>query len=184
MSEVATRKPSQFKSNYKAMRITARHGHKVYHPVTGSELRDQEVKELTADFAVHRGEYSVIDPTTGKEETFADIAGYFYDLDSDAEAKGWTDDEKEMMREHLIFKASELPDMCQIYEHPATLAPWPTYDSTHHNKIPVLAVELGLVGEALAYERENKNRDTVIAALLEKAALPPAVDETEELTAV
>jgi len=48
--------------------------------------------------------------------------------------------------------------------------PWPSYDTTHHNKIASLASELGLVNEALAYEQENKQRASVIEQL--EAALP------------
>ena|SRR5690242_12277583 len=48
--------------------------------------------------------------------------------------------------------------------------PWPSYDTTHHNKIAALASELGLVSEALAYEQENKQRASVIEQL--EAAVP------------
>ena len=44
-------------------------------------------------------------------------------------------------------------------------APWPTYDSMHHNKIGPTAHDLGLVAEALRYERATKNREAVIKAL-------------------
>lgn len=53
--------------------------------------------------------------------------------------------------------------------------PWPSYDSTHHNKTASLAAELGLVAEALAYERENKNRTSVIEQL--EAVLPTETGE-------
>jgi hypothetical protein len=46
--------------------------------------------------------------------------------------------------------------------------PWPTYNETHHNKIPVLAEELGCIDQVLAYERENKNRASVVAAVEER----------------
>lgn len=44
-------------------------------------------------------------------------------------------------------------------------APWSTYDKTHHAKIAKLALELGVVGEALAYEESTKNRSSVISEL-------------------
>ena len=57
--------------------------------------------------------------------------------------------------------------------------PWASYDETHHFKIPGLAVELGLVAEALAYEQATKNREGVVKALEDK--LPAAEDVTGEV---
>ena len=186
---MSTKAPSQFRSNYKAMVIVARHGHDILHPVTGTKI--DEVKRLSAEFGVHRGEYSVVDPASGREQVFADIAGYFYDLDVDAETKGWSDDEKEAMRQRLVVSTVETPDFCQAYERPAPMVPWPTYDTTAAGKIPILAGELGLVHEAIEYERANQNRDAVIASLEKVASGKPKVEENpadpglvEELTAV
>jgi hypothetical protein len=50
-------------------------------------------------------------------------------------------------------------------------APWQTYDQTAPNRVVALAVELGLVPEALRYERENAERDEILAALT--AAMVP-----------
>jgi len=169
--------PSQFKSNYKAMVIRARKGHKVYNPVNGAEMYDQEVKELCAEFGVHRGEFRALDEF-GVEHTFGDICGFFYDLDADAEAKGWSADEKEIMRAHLIRKAESNPDFCQVYEPTPAERPWPAYDDAHHFSIPKLAIELGLAEQTLAYEQQNKNRDSIVEAL-QKALVPE-----EELAAV
>ena len=49
---MSTKAPSQFRSNYKAMVIVARHGHDILHPVTGTKI--DEVKRLSAEFGVHR----------------------------------------------------------------------------------------------------------------------------------
>lgn len=179
---MSQKKPSQFRSNYRAMRITARHGHKVYHPVTGTEIRDQEVKELTAEFGVHRGEYKVTDDDGNELGTYADIAGNFYDLDVDAEAKGWSAEEKEAMREHLIRKSVELPDFCQIHSIPAAPAPWPSYDDVPAENVGLLAIDLGLAEGALAYERENLNRPEV-RTVLEVHIQGSVPAEAEELTA-
>jgi len=44
--------------------------------------------------------------------------------------------------------------------------PWPSYDGTHHSKVVALALELGLVNEALAYELvRDKPRLSVIEQL-------------------
>lgn len=161
------------------MVITVRHGHKVYHPATGVEIVDQELKPLRAEFGIHGGEYTTIDPETGEERIQADIRGYFYDLDADAAAKGWSDDEKEAVRGYLIRKAETNPNYVQIYETPKASKPWPTYDEVHHAKVASLAIDLGLVEPALYYEQENKNRQTIVAEL-RKALFANA---EEELTA-
>ena len=168
--------PSQFKSNFKSFQAIARHGHTIYHPVTGTKTG--EVKPLIAEFGIHSGEYTVEDPVTGATSTFADIRGFFYDLDEDAQKKGWTDDEKEAVRARLLRLSEEWPEAVQVHHAPQAAAPWPTYDSTHHSKIAILAGELGLVHETLAYERANKDRPAVIADL-EKLIVVPE----EELTA-
>lgn len=172
--------PSQFKSKFKAFQAICRHGRIEYHPVTGTPIG--EIKPLIADFAIHGGEYNVIDPETGAMNTFADIRGHFYDLDVDAEQKGWTDDEKEAVRRRLLVLAEKWPEAVQVHSAPKAQIPWPTYDSVHHSKVASLAADLGLVGEALAFERENKARPSVIAEL-EKAAAA-AEPSVEELAAV
>lgn len=172
-----TAQPSQFSSTKKAMVIVARHGHDILHPVTGTKI--DEVKRLAAEFGVHRGEYLWENPETGEQETHADIAGFFYDLDADALAKGWSDDEKEAMRRRLIEAAQNTPDFCRIHSSTPAAAPWPRYDSTHHFKIPGLAAELGLVEQALIYEQQTKNRDGVVKALQERLGSVPEPTEPD-----
>lgn len=102
---------------------------------------------------------------------FADLRGGAFSLDDAADAYDWTDEEKEWAARQLI-RRSENPAFndFKLYEPPTPSAPWPTYDDTHHNKIAVLADELGLVVEAVHYERANKNRQSVIDQLNEKLA--------------
>lgn len=52
-----------------------------------------------------------------------------------------------------------------VVEEVKAQKPWPKYDDVHHTKVAALAAELGCAAEALAYERENKNRPTVIEQL-------------------
>jgi hypothetical protein len=74
------------------------------------------------------------------------------------------DSDREAAEQMLLTSTSNGPDYFPVEEVKATI-PWPSYGDTHHNKIAVLAAELGLVDAALAYERENKNRESVIASL-------------------
>lgn len=157
--------PSLFRSRYAAYRVKIRSAQKHYHPATGVLIRD--TPEMVAEFAQHNGEFKYQDEN-GMERTGADIRGHFYDLDADAFEKGWTDEEKDLARTVLLRVCDRFPGDMWVHETPKVAAPWPTYDETHHNKIPVLAVELGLLDESLEYERQNKNRDSVVAALEEK----------------
>lgn len=66
-----------------------------------------------------------------------------------------------------------------VADRPKLKAPWPTYDTVHAAKIAAKVAEDGYdVAEVIAYERENKNRPTVIEAL---EALAPTPEPEEEL---
>lgn len=170
--------PSQFKSNFKAFQAIVRHGYPIIHPVTGTKTG--EVKQLMAEFGIHSGEYTVEDPITGQTSTFADIRGFFYDLDEDAKRKNWTEEEKEAVRSRLLALAEEWPEAVQVHSRIPQAKPWPTYDLVAEENVALLARDLGLAQEALAYEQENDARPAVIAALQDAVKDPV---ESEELTA-
>jgi hypothetical protein len=96
-----------------------------------------------------------------------------YDTDIEKNANGWDDETAAKVEAYILNMPNYGQDFTQV-EKVAGLAskPWPSYDDTHHFKIPVLAAELGLLEEALAYEVANKNRESVISGLEEKIALP------------
>lgn len=135
--------------------------------VTPTGVVYDEIRELLAEFAIHGAEYSYT-TADGFTERASDIRGHFFDLDAQAEQKGWDDDEKEIVARHLLrVICPTQPEFCQLHTEAPAGKPWPTYDSTHHNQIPTLAETLGLVAEALTYERQNKNRESVIVKLNE-----------------
>jgi hypothetical protein len=71
-----------------------------------------------------------------------------------------------MVERHLLRKCEETPLFISLHSEPKAEAPWPTYDTlTNYLKIATLADELGLIDQALVYERQNKNREGVIAEL-------------------
>lgn len=135
-----------------------------------------ELRELLAEFGVSRGEFKYED-VDGNLQTGVDISGHCFDLDAQGEQKGWTDEEKEYVANRLLRATTTAPGEIQLYSKAPAAKPWPKYDEAHHNQIPVLADQLGLVAESLVYERENKNRESVIAKLEE--LLVSAQEETE-----
>lgn len=108
----------------------------------------------------------------------ADIRGGVFVLDYVADQKGWTQEQKEIAARKLLRVALD-PNQADItlYEAPVPTAPWPTYDKlTNYLEIAKLAETLGLLHEALAYEKYNKKRDGVIKALEERIAEREAED--------
>ena len=130
-------------------------------------------KEIVAEFGVAGPEVSRLDENgdqvndqyTGEPLKAVSIVGGVLDLQAQAEQKGWTPEEVEMVRAKLDYACRTEPDKVRRRSKARAAAPWATYDTIHHKKIPVLAEQLGLVAEALSYEKENKNRDEVVSKL-------------------
>lgn len=137
-------------------------------------LQREEIRALWAEFGVYGAEYQYQN-ADGQMDVAADIRGGYFNLDEQAREKGWNDKEKEIVARHMLRLAESGRGQFSLYSKPATPAPWPTFDQTHHNQIPVLAAQLGLLNEALAYESENKNRDGVVGKLREELAKQQAV---------
>lgn len=167
----------QYGSKFRAFVVNIRPEVKVYHP--HMPVVTNTIPRMAAEFGLHDGEFQYENPETGAVDTFANIRGFFYDLDADAKEKGWTDEEYQIAQARLDALCDTWPEAIWRLEAQAPTAPWPTYDNTPHGKVALLAGELGLVNEALAYEKYNKNRKSVIEAL-EAARQTAAVEE--ELT--
>ena len=147
-----------------------------------------ETRELVAEFGVFGEEYTYETPD-GTTDFGVDIRGHFFDLDAQAEQKGWDDEEKELVARKLLREiVVKFPGECQLYSEPPAVKPWPKYDEAHHNQIPVLADQFGCVAEALRYEKQNRKRESVIAKLSElleqSVAVQPEGDSSSELVAV
>lgn len=167
-------KPSLFQSKYAAYQVLVRSKRDKW-DATGSVIIDT-VPALTAEFAKHGAEFEWQDDT-GATRKGADIRGHFFDIDAAAEENQWSDEDKELVRTTLLRLCKLAPGDIWVHSVAPAVAPWPTYDSTHHNKIPVLAEELGLLDEAITYESQNKKRDSVIAALEERKQVQKAAAE-------
>lgn len=163
-----------FKSKFAAFRVHVRPELIKYHPVTGVEIGKQ--KALVAEFGTLGEEYTAEDPMTGRTEKWADISGHYWDSKIAQEQNSWTDEERETAETVVNNWCSRWPEAVQLWSAPKAEKPWPKYDETHHNQIPTLAETLGLVAESLAYEQENKNRESVITKLSELLSVAPSED--------
>ena len=125
-------------------------------------------KELVLDFGEGSSPFRMVDDNGNLLDDGRDhfnIRGHYAHTLVQGEEKGWTDEERALVEKKAL--ATQAPDGHWLHTKPPVGKPWPTYDDKPAAQIPQLASDLGLVAEALAYERENSNRKTVIAALAE-----------------
>ena len=143
------------------------------------------IRELAAEFGVYGSEYTYTDPVTERIETGSEFRGGYFNLDQQAEDKGWTDEEKEIVARHMLrlIESGRAGHSFSLYSRPKVAAPWPTYDSMHFSKVPGFAADLGLVAEALTYELQEKNRETVVAKLREELAKAQAPTDDSDIVA-
>lgn len=154
-----------YTSHYADLQVLCRPESIHYHPATGVEI--SRTKALVANFGSHGGEFEALDPLTQQPERHALIFGHYFDSEAAAERLEWTPEERESVEAVLDKLARDQPYLLQKVDlsRPPLPAPWPTYDQTAEKEIVQFAVTLGLVAEALAYERENENRESITKAL-------------------
>lgn len=146
------------------------------HPVTGDLMVDQKVPAVRAVFGDFGPEVDVpitTDPNTGEVTSSmkgAVIRGHYFDTGIAQQQNNWTDEEREAVERRLDFLCENIPEYCSHVEEQRAQAPWPTYDSMHHNSIAGFAAQAGMVEQAILYESQNKNRESVIQQLVEKQA--------------
>jgi hypothetical protein len=176
---VQEERPVLYTSKYADLQVLVRSPVTIYHPSTGVAI--DSISALTANFGSHGGTFNMVDPFTGNQAEYPIIHGHFFDSEEAAERLEWTPEELESVEKTLDRLAKEQPYLLAKVDmnRPAAALPWPTYENTDWRKIPDFAEQLGLVPEALAYERENKNRDTVVEKLEEKLTTAPLPVEQE-----
>lgn len=86
----------------------------------------------------------------------------------------WTDEEREIVEQKLLTSEHLGSDHIELKPEPAAL-PWPTYNTDDAETIAIIAKTIGLVDQALRYERENANRPEVIEALENEPVTEQAV---------
>ena len=157
-----------YKSPHALLRINVRSGVPARpHPATGIPDPTSEIKEIVAEFGIGGNEFTVYNPETGQNETYADITGHFFDSVEAAERQGWTEEEHEAVVKIVDDWCRKSPAMVQKIErvHVAAPRPWPTFDENDPEEVVEFATKAGLVPHALRYERENAQRADVIVAL-------------------
>lgn len=163
-----------FKSPYLAYQYVVRPQKHVY-AVDGTVI--DTIPELLCEFGVLGEEFTFTNEETNESEIGVDMRGHFFDLDQQAEDKGWSDDDRALVARILLKNQAKFAGEYQLYSARPVPAPWPTYDTTPHGKTAELAVSLGLAAEALAYEKQNKGRPSVVAGLQEEIAKATVADD-------
>lgn len=158
-----------FYSPIKAMTFNVRHRLVTkYHPVTGAEL--EVLPPIRAEFG-RLGEEIDIPVPGGGTHKGAEIIGHYFNSAVAQDQNGWSDDEREMVEQHLLKKCEQLPEWITLVTETLPEPPWPTYDAlSNYLEIATLADKLGLVESALEYERRTKNRDGVVSELEKRLA--------------
>jgi hypothetical protein len=152
------------------------------HPTTGDIIDTEQA--LWVDFGKYGEVQTFMNPETGESHTGAQVIGHYYDTDAEAIDRGWDQDTHDHVVRRLRDAMRREPYRVQeiARELPKAGVPWPTFDQADAKQIVELAPALGLVAATLAYERENRNRPTVIdalEALLAGPDTPPGEDEPE-----
>lgn len=131
---------------------------------------------IVAEFGFIGGEWR--DSEVGER---VEIIGGFFDSDEAARRLGWTEDEKKLCEDKLLYMldSGEAGTDFWLHREAPILVPWPNYDKTHHNQIVTIAKATGSIDQAIRYEKANKNRETVVKAL-EEAWAEIQADETED----
>jgi hypothetical protein len=173
-----------YKSAYADFQVLARGESIVYHPATGVEIG--RTKELVAQFGEHGGTFTSENPLTGALEEQALIHGHFFDSVAAQEKLGWNDDERTSVEYAIEKIAREQPFLVMKVEYEIAPAPkpWPTYDEMNADGVLEWASKLGLIGEALTYEQENKQRKVLIANLEETLARQYADESRDDAVPV
>lgn len=96
-----------------------------------------------------------------------------YDTDEQAKAHGWDAEKKAQVEATLDAGTGE--NYFRV-EQPAAPLPWPSYDDVRSaDDVVTIAATIGVdLSVVLAYERENQNRKTYVAAI--EKALGEAVE--------
>jgi hypothetical protein len=153
-----------FKSKFAGFVVKVRSEATVVHPSTGVVIN--KIPALRCEFGEFGAEYDFEDPD-GNMSKAADIRGHVYDTDAAAAQASppWTAEEKDTVEQVLLQWCDRWPEAIWLHSEAPAVKPWPKYDETHHKSVPTLAEQLGLVAEAVTYEKQNKNRPEVVEKL-------------------
>ncbi len=158
-------------SPYKNYCQVVRHRMPLKWNATGTEVLEWQDR-LAANFGHLGDEQPVFNPLTGEMTMVADIRTGVYDTEEAQRQEGWSDEERLMVERTLDEVAGRIPGFVRKLTpvHVPAPRPWVSYDETSAERVPGIAAELGLVPEALRYERENLNREGLVGNLEEALA--------------
>lgn len=154
-----------FYSPYSAFQQICRHYVPPRYDPTGTRIVEPELRQLVAKFGEHAGEFTFHNPLTDQEDTGAIIRGHYFNSKAAQERESWSDEERQIVEDVCMEMCSKVPEFIRLHEILPAMMPWPSYDETPAKQIADLAAAVGMSTAALAFERENKNRSSVIAAI-------------------
>lgn len=162
-----------YKSRHAGLSVKIRSEVTRRHPSTGDVIG--VTAGVWANFGEPTGLARVNNPLTGQTEMVETFRGGYFNLDAVADDQGWDDDLRERAKYVLDKLCVDQPDKCQRVDYivPPAEKPWPTYDEQDAAAIVEMAAMAGLTQKAIAYERENENREDLIALLEGKQAAKP-----------
>jgi len=177
-----------FVSKYREYSLVVRRTVAIPHHLTGERVYQQ--RGITADFKwAGRGlpewakqqalEHFKFTGLGHNEDPMQRLS--FYDTDAEAVVHGWDAETKSEVEELMQKKQNDAYFEAQ---RPRLTPPWPNYDKVKNVKaLASMVADLGIdVSYAIEYERENANREEVIAAF-EALTAEPEVEEEVEVTA-
>lgn len=166
----------------------------VYHPASGAYMRT--IPGIDAEFFIGGAPRWAVEQALANEKFQAAWSGLpddaerrayvgSYDTDAQAEQHGWDDETKEYVEQFLLNNVNYGTRYIAAEPPAATKAPpWPNYDNTHHFQVVKVMKDIGAdPAYVLEYEREHKNRDSVMSAVEAELGTPPAESEPDELVA-
>ncbi len=145
-----------------------------YNKVTGERWVTKPA--IRVCFGVPGDVVQITNPLTGELDVMETFRGGVYDLDVMAADMEWDEEIVKMIERRLDTLALERPGMLERVQYAVMPAekPWPTFDQMADiQTIAERASELGLIGKALAYERENMERADLIRMLEAAQGLTP-----------
>ena len=155
--------PTIYQSKYAAYQVMIRPETPIYQ----AGVVVDTIPRLVAEFG-QPNEYTYRDAEDPDlVHTGIEVRGHFFFLEEQAKQKGWTEEETEIVKKALDRQCQKTPTDVWLYTAPAPAKPWPKYDEAHENQIAVFAEQLGLIDEAMAYEKHNQKRKTVLEQLSE-----------------
>ncbi len=169
---LSEKKTYRFGSKAACHTVIVRGAEPQYAPGTAVIIGRQ--RELLAEFGEIGPEFQVLDingdplldPGTGRAMGFtANARGHFWDSRVAQETHGWTDEEHDRVVARVQYCCKIDPKHVWELEDVRFDPPWPKYDTTHHNTIPQIASDAGLLGETIRYEQQNKNREALVKKL-------------------